>query len=237
LPALRSVLSGPHLPKQGNALVFCNFKASVVTVADDLNRHGFEADGLHGDLEQRDRNRVLAKFRNGSTRILVATDVAARGLDIAGIDLVVQYELPQKSDVYVHRIGRTGRAGATGVAIALVTAGDAERLKLGVAASGGELKIQSLPKAGQGPVEDTPTAAPTEALVTVLIRGGRRDKLRAGDIVGALTGEGGCTVEQVGRIEVQEDGVFVAVEKGCARRLLQAGRLRIKGRTFRVEGA
>jgi len=208
-----------------------------VTVADDLNRHGFEADGLHGDLEQRDRNRVLAKFRNGSTRILVATDVAARGLDIAGIDLVVQYELPQKSDVYVHRIGRTGRAGATGVAIALVTAGDAERLKLGVAASGGELKIQSLPKAGQGPAEDAPAAAPTEALVTVLIRGGRRDKLRAGDIVGALTGEGGCTVEQVGRIEVQEDGVFVAVEKGCARRLLQAGRLRIKGRTFRVEGA
>src|SRR5690606_29802096 len=94
-----------------SALVFANFKASVASLQQALSSAGLSVSALHGDLEQHERDRVMAKFRNGSTRILVATDVAARGIDVQGLDLVINYELPKQPAIYVHRVGRTGRAG------------------------------------------------------------------------------------------------------------------------------
>ena len=234
--ALRAVLADAKA--LASVLVFCNFKASVREVATDLARQGFAVDAIHGDLEQRDRDRVLAKFRNGSTRILVATDVAARGLDIAGIDAVINYELPPAPEVYVHRIGRTGRAGAPGLAISLLTPDEMERLQRGESASGG--RIEQIPMPSASPEATTAGAAasaapPVADKVTLLVRGGRKDKLRPGDILGALTGEGLCPAEHIGRIEIQDDFAYVAIGKAMAAKVAALGRLRIKGKTVRIE--
>ena len=246
--ALRAVLADAKGPlglasdgsaaKAASVLVFCNFKTTVRNVATDLAEQGFAVDAIHGDLEQRDRDRVLAKFRNGSTRILVATDVAARGLDIAGIDAVVNYELPPSPEVYVHRIGRTGRAGAPGLAISLVTPNDTDRMHQGEAASGG--RIVQMPLPATAPVPTTAralahSAPPVADMVTLLVRGGRKDKLRPGDVLGALTGEGGCTAEHIGLIEIHDEFAYVAVAKAMAAKVAALGRLRIKGRTVRIE--
>src|SRR5690606_18256571 len=98
-------------------IVFCNMKATVAELMETLSQEGLSVDGLHGDLEQYERNRVMAKFRNQSTRVLLATDVAARGIDVENLDLVVNFDVPSKPEVYIHRTGRTGRAGREGVAI------------------------------------------------------------------------------------------------------------------------
>ncbi|EKD42153.1 MAG: ATP-dependent RNA helicase, partial [uncultured bacterium] len=104
-----------------SALIFCNLKSTVDELTQFLLKAGVSVACLHGDLEQSDRDRVMAKFRNHSTRFLVATDVAARGLDIEKLDMVINFDLPANPEIYVHRIGRTGRAGQKGNAIALVT--------------------------------------------------------------------------------------------------------------------
>lgn len=242
--ALLAVLAGPQLASASSVLIFCNFKDSVRQVAADLAEAGHSVDALHGDLEQRDRDRVLAKFRNGSTRLLVATDVAARGLDIAGIDAVVNFELPPAPEVYVHRIGRTGRAGAPGLAISLATSGDAERLAQAALACSAFIEARPLPElavvAATGSrakaAKATATAAPATAeMATLLVRGGRKDKLRAGDILGALSGEGGCAAADIGRIEIHDEFSYVAATLPACRQLIALGRLRIKGKTTRVE--
>lgn len=242
--ALLAVLGGPQLASASSVLIFCNFKDSVRQVAADLAEAGHSVDALHGDLEQRDRDRVLAKFRNGSTRVLVATDVAARGLDIAGIDAVINFELPPAPEVYVHRIGRTGRAGAPGLAISLATMGDAERLAQAAQACGGYIEPRPLPERQDEPVARgrgapaavaVPTAPATAEMATLLVRGGRKDKLRPGDILGALSGEGGCAAADIGRIEIHDDFSYVAVTVALSRKLIALGRLRMKGRTVRIE--
>jgi len=139
--------------------------------------------------------------------------------------------------VYVHRIGRTGRAGATGLAISLATSGDRARLRESEAASGGRIEHRPLPVAVKAPA--SAKAQPNQAaadMVTLLVRGGRKDKLRAGDILGALTGEGGCVADQIGRIELHDEFAYVAVTRASARQVAALDRLRIKGRTFRIEG-
>ncbi len=242
--ALLAVLAGPQLAAASSVLIFCNFKDSVRQVAADLAEEGHSVDALHGDLEQRDRDRVLAKFRNGSKRVLVATDVAARGLDIAGIDAVINFELPPAPEVYVHRIGRTGRAGAPGLAISLATSGDAERLAQAAQACGGYIEPRPLPErpvppagAGRGKAskEAGPAAPATAEMATLLVRAGRKDKLRAGDILGALSGEGGCAAADIGRIEIHDEFSYVAVTLAVSRQLIALGRLRIKGKTVRIE--
>ncbi len=107
--------------KPDSVLVFCNTKVDVTEVAHSLQDDGFDALDLHGDLEQVDRNETLLQFENRSCAILVATDVAARGLDIKGVDMVINYDLPRESENYVHRIGRTGRAGSEGKALSLIS--------------------------------------------------------------------------------------------------------------------
>jgi ATP-dependent RNA helicase DeaD len=110
-------------------LVFCNTKSKVDEVVDELQANGYAAEGLHGDLRQAARNQVMNKFRTGNTKILVATDVAARGIDVSGVDAVINYDLPMDLEYYVHRIGRTGRAGKLGKAFLFITKRDRNRMR------------------------------------------------------------------------------------------------------------
>lgn len=215
------------------ALVFARQKVTVKELSSALTRAGMSADGLQGDLLQSERDLVLAKFRNGSVRVLVATDVAARGIDVAGLDLVVNYDLPTRFDVYLHRIGRTGRAGQSGVAVSLVTPPELER-------------IAALEKAHDVQIVESPLTAPgasqlapprDAAMDTLRISGGRKQKVRPGDILGALTGQsGGLAGGDIGKIEIHDHFSYVAVSKRVSRqaqRGLQQGR--IKGRRFQIE--
>lgn len=110
-------------------LVFCNTKSKVDEVVEELQANGYAAEGLHGDLRQAARNQVMNKFRTGNTKILVATDVAARGIDVSGVDAVINYDLPMDLEYYVHRIGRTGRAGKLGKAFLFLTKRDRNRMR------------------------------------------------------------------------------------------------------------
>jgi ATP-independent RNA helicase DbpA len=217
-----------------SALVFCNQKVSIAEIASALERENLDVAALHGDLEQRDRDQVMALFRNGTTRVLVATDVAARGLDIDSLDLVVNFEAPFEAPVYVHRIGRTGRAGKTGVAITLATEEERARLRL----IGSEIQNKI-----EGSTFDKvfamirPQAEASVSMRTLFISGGRKDKLRPGDILGALTGEAsGLNSTDIGKIEIHDNFAFVGIRSSMATKAaakLKEGR--IKGRRFPVK--
>ena len=212
LGTLLAILRDAARPSR--AIVFCNFKATVARVEQALRAAGISSASLHGDLEQRERDFVMAKFRNHSIRVLVATDVAARGLDIEGLDLVVNFELPFQPEIYVHRIGRTGRAGKAGLAVSLVGPQDRAKVKAIEAAIGSPLERQAVPAAE--PVRRARVAVHADATMeTLYISGGRKDKLRPGDILGALTGEaGGFPGSDVGKIEIHERFSYVAIAKG-----------------------
>jgi ATP-dependent RNA helicase DbpA len=217
-----------------SALLFCNFKASVTEMVTLLGKGGLSVDRLDGDLDQFERDRVLVRFRNGSVRLLLATDVAGRGLDIEGLDLVVNLELPQDPAAYVHRIGRTGRAGREGVAVSIARGAHDRRLAEVEAFTG--QTIEALDLAETRPLDTLlRKLARKPRMATIQIAGGRRDKLRAGDLLGALTGEGGLAGEDVGRIDLRERVTYVAVARylarGAAHRLDQG---RIKKRRFRA---
>ena len=131
----------------GSALVFCRTRADVDELAALLPERGLTTEALHGGLDQNQRDRVMKRFKSGSARLLIATDVAARGLDIDHLSLVVNYEVPTSPEVYVHRIGRTGRAGREGVAITLVEPGQVKMIKGLEKAAGGTLAITPVPTA------------------------------------------------------------------------------------------
>jgi ATP-independent RNA helicase DbpA len=212
------------------AVVFCNTKQVVREVSAYLQQHDISATELHGDMEQRDRDRVLVQFRQHSCRVLVATDVAARGLDIDDLAAVVNFELPRSAEVYVHRIGRTGRGGKTGLALSLFT--DKERYRLD---SIGQFQQRDLPFEAIQLLADGPTGMPQPTYVTLAVAGGRKDKIRPGDILGALTGEAGIAGSAVGKIDVTDQATYVAIAADTADKAL--GRLingRIKGRKFKV---
>ncbi|WP_346795541.1 ATP-dependent RNA helicase DbpA [Halomonas sp. Bachu 37] len=214
--------------RPATSVVFCNTKREAQDVADALNDEGFSVLALHGDLEQRDRDRTLILFANQSASILVATDVAARGLDIATLDAVFNYQISRELEVHVHRIGRTGRAGADGVACTLVSEKEDYRLGLLGDFLGQRLTCEPLPAVAS----HEPFAPP---MVTLQLDGGKKDKLRPGDILGALTGEGGIQGEQVGKIKVQARCAFVAVQREVWKAALdKLTRDKLKGRSFRV---
>lgn len=212
------------------AVIFCNTKQYTREVCEHLEQQGISARALHGDLEQRDRDQVLVQFKQQSISILVATDVAARGLDIDDLPAVINYELPRNPEVYVHRIGRTGRAGKEGLALSLFA--DSERYKLDAIGEYMERElefdaIEALPNC------DTPLVSPPFS--SLCIAGGRKHKVRPGDILGALTGEAGIPGKSVGKIDVMDYATYVAVETSVASKAL--GRLingKIKGRRFKV---
>ncbi|MCH1492884.1 MAG: ATP-dependent RNA helicase DbpA [Luminiphilus sp.] len=214
-----------------NAVVFCNTKDAVRDVAARLRRSGIAALALHGDLEQRDRDRVLIQFRQQSCRVLVATDVAARGLDIADLAAVVNSDIPHDPETYLHRIGRTGRAGKQGLAVTLLAASERFRLERLADDQKAPLSCEPLDTltAGQAPL-------PAPRYVTLRIAGGRKDKVRPGDILGALTREEGVTGGAVGKIDVTDYAAYVAIERGCSGRALQClSDGKIKGRKFKVQ--
>jgi ATP-independent RNA helicase DbpA len=225
--ALAQLLSGAHAE---HALVFCNMRREVDAVAQELDRRGFSALALHGDMEQRDRDEVLVRFANRSCAVLVATDVAARGLDIVALPLVVSYDIAHDPETHTHRIGRTGRAGQTGLAITLCT--PRERPK---AANIEELNGTPLP---WRPLKVAPSRGKTLHLApmkTLVIDAGRQDKLRPGDILGALTGDAGLDAKDIGKIDVFASRAYVAISRALANKALERLRAgKIKGRNFRV---
>jgi ATP-independent RNA helicase DbpA len=214
------------------ALVFANQRATVNEICAALAEAGISADKLHGELEQSDRDLVLAKFRNASTRVLVATDVAARGIDVAGLDLVVNFDLPTRFDIYLHRVGRTGRAGQGGAAFSIVTKREEERVAAIEQAHGITIERLMLDAAPLAAAQ-----AQDAAMETLRISGGRKQKVRPSDILGALTGEaGGLAGDDIGKIEIHDNFSYVAVVKHKskkAERGLSNGK--IKGRRFRVQ--
>lgn len=214
-----------------SALVFCHTRNDVREVTAQLAARGFSVLALHGELEQRQRDEVLLRFANKSCAVLVATDVAARGLDIKGLAAVVSWELPNDPDVHLHRIGRTGRAGQKGLALGLCSPGERERLTAIERASGKTVRW------GQLPQEDgaEPSRPQPPAMTTLIIEGGRQDKLRAGDLLGALTGDVGLPGEVVGKIVITPSLTYVAVRSDRADAALQGLRAsKIKGKSFRV---
>ena len=223
-----SRLINHHAPRA--AVIFCNTKAVVREVAAYLVDHGNSALALHGDLEQRDRDQVLVQFKNQSSRLLIATDVAARGLDIDDLPTVINFDLPRDPDQYTHRIGRTGRAGKTGLALSLFA--ENERYKLDVIAADHDRAvmfeaIETLPATGE--------PMPPPEFVTLCIAGGRKQKVRPGDILGALTSAGGVDGKAVGKINVMDNVAFVAVRSKSAKpALLQLQSGKIKGRKFKA---
>ncbi|RNF82645.1 ATP-dependent RNA helicase DbpA [Montanilutibacter psychrotolerans] len=213
-----------------SCVVFCNMRRDTEELVGSLEHYGFSALALHGDMEQRDRDEVLVRFANRSCTVLVASDVAARGLDVADLAAVVNFELPTDPDVYVHRIGRTGRAGKGGVVLSLVAPREVSRAQQIETEQGGRLLWKrATPLAGKG------GNVPVAAMVTLRIDAGKTDKLRPGDIVGALTGDAGLKVEAIGKIDVFATRSYVAIARGQANAALARLREgRIKGRKFRV---
>ena len=214
-----------------STVVFCNMRRDTEEVVGSLAHYGFAALALHGDMEQRDRDEVLVRFSNRSCNVLVASDVAARGLDIDDIGAVVNYELPTDADTWLHRIGRTGRAGRDGLALSLVASSERNRAALIEQRQGMPLRFERI-----APLDGKPRDVPQAAMVTLRIDAGRTDKLRPGDIVGALTGDaGGLAKDAIGKIDVFPTRSYVAVARGEAKHALEQLRAgRIKGRRFRV---
>jgi ATP-independent RNA helicase DbpA len=215
--------------KPESALVFCNTRRDVQQVADDLAQRGFAVMALHGDLEQRDRDQVLVCFGNRSCQVLVATDVAARGLDIKDLPLVVSHGLASDVDTHTHRIGRTGRAGEQGLALALV-AGDERRRVVGI-----EDKLGKAVRWERIDLSRKPGRPAPAAMTTLVVDAGRQDKLRPGDLVGALTGAAGIDAAAIGKIDGFPTRTYVAIERSQATKALERLRAgKIKGRNFRV---
>jgi ATP-independent RNA helicase DbpA len=213
-----------------SSLVFCNRKQQCQELADVLWQQGFHASALHGDLEQRDRDQVFLQFANKSSSILVATDVAARGLDIKDLQTVINFELSPDPEVHIHRIGRTGRADKEGLALSLFMVSEAP-------------KVIRIEEYQETPVRIDKTSSLksrenfrlSPPMVTLCINGGRKNKIRAGDILGALTANNNLTGRQIGKIDIFAVLAYVAVERPIAKQALKIlSEGRIKGRRFRI---
>ncbi|WP_417567883.1 ATP-dependent RNA helicase DbpA [Marinobacter sp.] len=228
--AIVALLSGRQ---PDSCIVFCTTKQQCDEMAQDLGNRGFSALALHGDLEQRDRDSVLVRFGNQSCSILVATDVAARGLDIKSLPLVINADPARDPEVHTHRIGRTGRAGEQGHAVTFCTPAQGHKIS----------RIES----GRGHSVvwgDTELLLATQVkpvvptMRTLCIAGGRKDKIRPGDVLGALTGDAGIPGKAVGKIDLFDHQCFVAVAKSQAGEALsRLERGKVKGRKIRVRYA
>ena len=216
--------------KPQSSVVFCNRKQQCDELADELWQQGYHAQALHGDLEQRDRDQVLLQFSNKSSSILIATDVAARGLDIKDLHAVINYELSPDPEIHIHRIGRTGRAGNEGLALSLFTASETTKINRIEDYQNSPVTIHKLP---EYKTQRNSTLIPP--MVTLCINAGRKNKVRPGDILGALTANAGLSGKQIGKIDLFDNLAYVAVEYPVARKalgILEEGK--IKGRKFKV---
>ena len=213
--------------KPDNIIVFTNTKIAAKELAESLAKNKIDALAIHGDLEQYERNDVLVQFANKSCPVLIATDVAARGLDIKELSMVVNYDVPHTLETYTHRIGRTGRAGQEGIAITLYSEYESDNA---MEYQNGTRKFEdesSLKK--QAGFEMKPQ------FVTLVIEGGKKDKVRAGDLLGALTGDAGLKGSSIGKIDIYDRQSYVAIERKLideAHKKLSNGK--IKGKKFSV---
>ncbi|EHT4939280.1 ATP-dependent RNA helicase DbpA [Vibrio vulnificus] len=215
-----------HRPE--STVVFCNTKKEVQNVTDELNHRRFSVIELHGDMEQRERERALTMFANKSISILVATDVAARGLDVDNLDAVINFELSRDPEVHVHRIGRTGRAGAKGIAISFFSEKELYRVERIEEYMGIDVHPAKLPQP-ENPKPYYPS------MRTIQILGGKKQKVRAGDILGSLTKEAGIDGKLIGKINILPMVSYVAIDNSVAKiaeQQLQNGKM--KGRNFKA---
>jgi ATP-independent RNA helicase DbpA len=214
-----------------STLAFCNTKQQCRDLVAVLQAQGLVALELHGDLDQRERDQVLVRFANRSCSVLVATDVAARGLDIARLEAVINVDISPEAEVHVHRMGRTGRAGEQGLVLNLASMDDMGRVGRIEQLLGRESRwypvAELTPAAGTAPLRPP--------MVTLQILGGRKEKIRRGDVLGALTKDIGLEGSAIGKIEVNDFSTYVAVEAAVADKALRglnAGK--VKGRSVKV---
>jgi ATP-independent RNA helicase DbpA len=221
-----------------SAILFCNTKARCRELADYLREQGWSARALYGEMEQRDRDETLALFANRSCTVLVATDVASRGIDVAGLEAVINVDVSKDPEVHVHRIGRTGRAGESGAALTLAAPNEKKWVKLIEDYMESPAEWHPLAELG----DDTYPGEPA-TMMTLSIAGGKKDKLRPGDLLGALTGDAGLAKEQVGKIQIGEFASYVALDRRVAEqalaRLTSGNPLgpdfgTVKGRSFKM---
>ncbi|KTD59886.1 ATP-dependent RNA helicase DbpA [Legionella santicrucis] len=213
-----------------STLIFCNTKQQTMEVTAQLLHEGFSAIALNGDMEQADRDLAVLRFANQSCSILVATDVAARGLDIKELPAVINFDLAFDHDVHIHRIGRTGRAGSKGIALNITTPSDVQRICII------EDNLQQPIHWGNiGELENHHITPLVPEMVTLCIASGKKDKIRPGDILGALTKDAGLACNTIGKINITAIYSYVAIHHSQVDRAyqyLQSGKL--KGRKVNV---
>lgn len=215
-----------HNPE--STIIFCNTKDQCRRVRAELNKAGLHSLALHGDLDQKERTVALIRFANSSSKVLVATDVAARGIDIDDLAAVINYDLPFESETYVHRVGRTGRAGKEGLAVSLMVPGEEFRIE-GINENMGT-NFAAIPSKFQYGTNHPELEPP---MVTISINGGRKNKISAGDILGALTSKGGIQGSDVGKIDRLDYLTFVAVKREVAKKALKIVETTpVKGKRF-----
>ncbi len=215
-----------------STVIFCHTKIQVDEIARFLQDSQVEALALHGDLEQRDRDQVLVRFSNNSCPVLVATDVAARGLDIKSLQAVINYELPHDPEIYTHRIGRTGRAGEKGLALSLHT--DAEISRIIALEDYLEKPCKAEPSESLTSKENFSLSS---NLATLQIDAGKKNKIRPGDLLGALTKDAGLAGKQIGKINIFEQFSYVAIERTVLAQALnyfRQGKGNVKGRKVKA---
>ena len=213
-----------------SSIVFCNTKQQCRDVVTELQAQGISALALFGELEQRERDEVLVQFANRSCSVLVATDVAARGLDIANLACVINVDVTPDAEVHIHRIGRTGRGDAEGLALNLVAMDEMPYVAKIEQLQGRPsewLEVAELTPAPGGPL--------LPPMMTIQIIGGRKEKIRAGDVLGAMCADFGYAKDQIGKISVNDFSTYVAVDRriaaeACAK--LNNGR--VKGKSVRA---
>jgi ATP-independent RNA helicase DbpA len=210
-----------------NVLIFCEMKSQTVDITKALVKKGVSALAINGDLEQYQRTDVLTRFTNGSCRCLVATDVAARGLDIKELSLVINFTLPHDAELYTHRIGRTARAGHSGIAVTFYTPYQAQRIS---EYKTDGVKFEKSSSLRQGEFFDM-----YSLFQTVVIEGGKKNKIRAGDILGAFTGDAGLAGNSIGKINIKDKQSYVAVERAVLQeKFSKIKAAKIKGKKFPI---
>ena len=216
--------------KPESAIVFCNTIVDAGLVTNELIKNGFRALPLHGELDQEQRDQTLIQFSNKSISVVVATDVAARGLDIDSVDAIINYHTARDSEVHIHRIGRTGRAGSKGIACSLYSEKEAYKVSL--------LETTVNPIFDCEPLPDRAILkqhARQPAMITLKINLGKKQKIRAGDILGALTSENGISGKNVGKINLSDNWAYIAVNRSVEKIALQKLNTdKIKGRNARA---
>ena len=211
-------------------LIFCNTKLLCQQLVTDLKPCNINALALHGDLEQFERDQILTQFSSKACTVLIATDVAARGIDVTDLSAVINFELSFDPELHIHRIGRTGRAGAKGLALSLFSNNERHRVDAIEEYQGKKINIDD-----SDSLSNSLNFKLYPPMVLLFINGGKKEKLRAGDLLGALTANDGITAKQVGKITLFDKFSYVAIDHKVSKLALNTlNNNNIKGRKFRV---